>query len=94
MNADQHSDQAMTYMQQGQFELARSELQVALAIDPRHPVAHYNRAMLFRRQGNWQGVSEALRTHLQIVPNDVEAHNNLGLAYRILGQLACPASSC
>jgi tetratricopeptide (TPR) repeat protein len=65
---------------QGEFALALSDYQVALASDPGNAEINFRIGLLKGRSADFAGAAAAFQRALQTNPGFAEAHYNLGLA--------------
>jgi tetratricopeptide (TPR) repeat protein len=79
---------AHIYLQQKNYEQARTRLLHLLLVDPRNYTAHYNLGVLAAMARNWDDAQRELVSALDMDPGSAEAHNTLGSVYLRRGQLA------
>lgn len=82
LNADRpepHLDLAIFFARQGDIARARTELTIALAIDPAFSPAAVNLADLFREAGHDDKAESILREAMRHAPDDASLHYALGL---------------
>lgn len=77
--ADLNADLGVSYMMQGQYELALSKLEKALEYDSRLVKAHHYIAELYRRVGEPVKAEKHYTTALDLTPNDAALRNNYGV---------------
>ncbi len=95
-----HQNLALYYGAQGQLDLAKSELQQALAIEPGNFELHNNLGIVYKQLGDFASAIREYQTVLLLEPQDAMARYNLGNIYLALGNLeaaireyrACAAS--
>lgn len=81
-----HNARALVALGRGERELARAELERALALDPRCVNAIVNLGNLALEAGDVQSAVERFEAALRIDPDFADAHHNLGVAYKRLGR--------
>lgn len=69
----------------GQFPLALSDLDKAIALSPDNADAHYNRGKVNLELGNAEAAMTDFNTTIEIQPNLAEAYGNRGLLHYQLG---------
>lgn len=82
-----HQNLALYYSMQGQLDLARKELQQALAIDPRNYELHNNLGIVYKQLGDFNSAIQEYQIVLKLEPGDAMAHYNLGNIYLAQGNL-------
>jgi type IV pilus assembly protein PilF len=69
---------AATYLQRGQIEVAKENINRALAVDPDHSQANNMMALLQWRQKDYDAAERHFRQALRADDNNAEAQNNFG----------------
>lgn len=81
-----HYDRAICALAMGEFDLARAELERALALAPDHPRAHFQLGVLASDLGDDAQARTRLTRALELAPDHLEARYRLGLVHRKLGE--------
>lgn len=84
--AEAHSALGAALADGGKYADAEPYLRKALALSPRHTLAHYNLALLLSRTGRTEEAITEYRALLQIDPGFSEARNNLASALHHAGR--------
>jgi tetratricopeptide (TPR) repeat protein len=79
-----HFSLGNVYLKQDRLDLALTEYDSALAMNPKLSRAHLNRGMIFFRKGDYQEAEKEFMAELQLNPDEAKAYNNLSSLY--LGQ--------
>jgi len=69
--------------QKGQYDIAVSYFQQAVALTPNEPKCYYNLATMLIRQNQQEEALEHLQKALEIDPNYADAHYNLACLYKL-----------
>jgi tetratricopeptide (TPR) repeat protein len=85
-SADEHLDMGNDYLDQGQFDQAIAEFQMAIQLDPDDTKARYNLGLAYQKQDKLEEAAAAYQEAIQLDPDLSDAHNNLGLIYDTWGQ--------
>jgi type IV pilus assembly protein PilF len=73
-----HTQMGVNYFSQGQIEVAREELELALRIDPGHSMANHAMAQLERQFGNPERAGFHFARAVRNNPDNLSAHNDFG----------------
>ncbi|MBN1661753.1 MAG: tetratricopeptide repeat protein [Anaerolineae bacterium] len=87
LSVEEHFQRGNEYTQQGMFDEAIAEYQVAIEADPENVSALTNLGVAFYNVGRLQDAVDQYQRALEIAPNDADIHSNLAAAYVQLGQL-------
>ena len=68
--------------QQGDYPLALSLIQQAIALDKRQPHYFFNHALVMEKEERWEEAIAAYQDAIQLKPQYVEAWSNIGNVYR------------
>jgi type IV pilus assembly protein PilF len=79
---------AMSYFQNGQYDVALDETNRVLDIDDSFSDAYSLRGLIYNRQGEFAKAEASFRRALQLKPSDADARHNLALMYCQNNQLA------
>lgn len=79
---------AMSYFQEGQYDIALEESNHALNIDDSFSDAYSLRGLIYNRRGEFAKAEASFRRALQLNPSDTDARHNLALMYCQNNQLA------
>jgi Tfp pilus assembly protein PilF len=74
-----HVNLALVYLHDGRRDDARTELELALGVDPGHAVANTQLGVLLREDGKFEEAEAAYRRALETNPDHSLAHYNLGV---------------
>ena len=80
-SADDHMDQAMEYVEQGQYEKAIAELNQAIELEPDNPDAHRNLGTVYGKLNQWEKAATAYEQAIELDPDFGEAYGDLVGAY-------------
>ncbi|AZQ64445.1 tetratricopeptide repeat protein [Flammeovirga pectinis] len=78
---------ARIYSIQGKLDLAKQELDNAIAVDPSSADAYYSKGLLFAETKEWPAAAEALKKSSELNPQNSRAFYNLGLIYQQMGEI-------
>lgn len=73
-----HSDLAAAYFQQNKFEIALTEFNEAVKIDPTYSPAYNGLGLVYAALGEDAKADASFIKAIQVQPNSSEAHNNYG----------------
>ncbi|TNF61665.1 MAG: tetratricopeptide repeat protein [Deltaproteobacteria bacterium] len=85
--ADAHYRLAKTLRNEGRYEEALAEIDLAVAARPTYAQGHITRGSILRRLGRYEEALKAFKRAIQLEPNDGRAH---GLAGAVLLRLDRP----
>lgn len=77
--ANINAELGLSYMQNGNYDLALIKLKKALDENPDLPQAHHYLAEIYRRTGNDEGAMEAYRDAVRLAPKDPLIHGNYAI---------------
>ncbi|MBI1196148.1 MAG: type IV pilus biogenesis/stability protein PilW [Gammaproteobacteria bacterium] len=77
--ANINAELGLSYMQNGNYDLALVKLKKALEENPDLPQAHHYLAELYRRTGNDEGALEAYHDAIRLAPKDPVVHGNYAI---------------
>jgi tetratricopeptide (TPR) repeat protein len=81
-----HNNLGVAYRDQGRFNEAINEHQIALKLKPDYVDAHNNLGVAYAKQGRIDEAIKEYMTALKISPENARVHNNLGNAYSDQGR--------
>ena len=81
------NNRGILYAKQGQIELALSDSNQAIALNPNYADTHYNRGVLYYKQGQVELALSDYEQAIAINPNHAQAYNNRGVLYYKQGQV-------
>jgi len=85
--ARNHYNRGVIYQSQGKADLAISEYQEAIALEPKYGWAWSNLGNVWLSLGKILEAIECFQKAIEIDPSDATFHNNLGYAYSRQGKL-------
>jgi len=74
-----HVNLALVYLNDGRRDDARTEIDLALGVDPGHAAANTQLGILLREDGKFEAAEAAYRRALETDPDHALAHYNLGV---------------
>jgi tetratricopeptide (TPR) repeat protein len=83
-----HSELGVFFTNQGLFEAAREELEIATIHHESEHVVYNNWGYFYHKIGEYGKAVESFQKALKLLPRDVGAHNNLGFALYETGREA------
>ncbi len=86
-NAEEHRKRGATLNEQGKYDEAIREFQVALQLMPTLTRAHLGLGAARQGKGDLEGAIAEYRKMLQLPPDDPDAHNNLGTVLQRKGDM-------
>ena len=81
-----YANNANTYLNDGQYDMAITECSKAIEIDPKLYIAYVNKASAYSMKGQYDLVINDCNMAIQLEPNLPLAYLNRGMAYRSLGK--------
>ncbi len=82
-----HLNLGTYYSMRGRLEDAKSELMMALRLDPNNFEIHNNLGIVFKKMGDYDRAIREFQTVIAIMPSDAMVHYNLGNVYLEQGRL-------
>jgi type IV pilus assembly protein PilF len=73
-----HSDLGAAYLQQGKYEIALSEFNEAIQIDPSYALAYNGLGLVYAALGEDAKADASYKKAIQLQPRSSESHNNYG----------------
>jgi type IV pilus assembly protein PilF len=73
-----HSDLGAAYLQQGKYEIALSEFNEAIQIDPSFALAYNGLGLVYAALGEDAKADASYKKSIQLQPRSSESHNNYG----------------
>jgi tetratricopeptide (TPR) repeat protein len=86
-NAEEHRKRGAALNDQGQYDEAIREFQIALKLVPTLVRAHLGLGAAKQGKGDLEGAIAEYRTVLRVQPHDSDAHNNLGTVLQQKGDM-------
>ncbi|BCA56480.1 hypothetical protein W02_36200 [Nitrospira sp. KM1] len=86
-NAEEHRKKGVSLTQQGRYDEALAEFQVALRLMPNLEKTHLGIGAALQGKGDFDGAIAEYRMVLKQHPDDAGAHNNLGSALQLKGDM-------
>lgn len=83
-NSQLHNELAFVYMKRGYFDLAFTEVSLAISLDPYSTEAYYNRGSLYYKRTEYANAKIDFEKVIELDKNNPNAYNNLGLIYQFL----------
>jgi tetratricopeptide (TPR) repeat protein len=80
-----HFSLGNVYLKEGKLDLALSEFDSVLALNPSFNRAHLNRGMVYFRRGELEQAEAEFNAELKLNPNEAKAYNNLSAIYQQKG---------
>ncbi len=77
--AESHVELGVNYLQRGQYEVAREEIDLALSIDPKSDTALHAKGLLLERTGHTEKALKMLGRAVQMDQSNYEAANDYGI---------------
>jgi len=87
-----HFNFGLVLEEQGNIDLAKTEYEHAIRIDPDYGDAHTNLGIIFASRGNLEQARTEFEHEIRINPNHIEAHYNLGNVFLAQGSLTQAAA--
>jgi tetratricopeptide (TPR) repeat protein len=82
-----YTNMGATYLETGQHDLARQNLNRAVILNPNNYIAHDLLATLSQKDGNHVAALKHYQMAIRINPNYAASHHNLGILYTDMGEL-------
>jgi predicted O-linked N-acetylglucosamine transferase (SPINDLY family) len=82
-----HSNLALAYKDNNQFDLALNHYQKALVLNPENPVIHFNLGAMYQTCEHFEDALSAYEKSLAINPEQPLVHNNLGHLFLKFGDV-------
>ena len=82
-----HGNLGREYQDQGRFDEAQKQFEIAIGLDPRDFKSYYNLGLVYYQKGDPVRAVQYFKRALAIYPNFFSAHYNLALLYHKQGQL-------
>jgi tetratricopeptide (TPR) repeat protein len=92
-NPDNRVKLAYTYILQKDYNEALKNLQVALAINPKHKGAYYNMGLAYQGQKNFDKALESFNKALKLSPRDYQSLYQMGVIYNEKGNYKAAAEA-
>jgi type IV pilus assembly protein PilF len=73
-----HSDLGAAYLQQGKYEIALSEFNESIQIDPNYALAYNGLGLVYAALGEDAKADASYKKSIQLQPRSSESHNNYG----------------
>ena len=73
-----HSDLGAAYLQQGKYEIALSEFNEAIQIDPSYALAYNGLGLVYAALGEDAKADASYKKSIELQPRSSESHNNYG----------------
>ncbi|MGB2769450.1 MAG: tetratricopeptide repeat protein [Candidatus Zixiibacteriota bacterium] len=77
-----HFSLGNVYLKEGELDLALTEFNSVLALNPGYNRAHLNRGMVFFRRGDLGKAEKEFLAELELNPDEAKAYNNLSAIYQ------------
>ncbi len=84
-SAKEHNDLGVTFSQQGQYDLALTEFNKAIEIDPLSADAYNNRGINYSKKDQYELAIADFSQSLKLTPDDVKVIYNRGITYALMG---------
>ena len=77
----------VTLRNEGEFELARAEVEIAIRLHPGFPRSHWELGLIERANENWEASVRAMKNAVKLDPDDPRKRSDLASVLLPLGQL-------